>query len=175
MMTDNSTLLALFKDIDPASEAVERLHALGVRDEQMDIISGIPLLDTALGRPKKHTNVPRLALGGAGAGFLLGLFLAYGTPYLFTVHVGGQPVYPIPPGIILVFEMSMLGLMGFAFLGVFLESNFPVYHPLNYVPEVSDGKIAVLFECPADEKDKYIQAMQALGAESVEPIEARQL
>jgi hypothetical protein len=175
MMTETSTLLALFTDVDPASEAVERLRALGVPDEQMDIVSGIPLLDTALGRPKKHTNVTRLALGGAGAGFLLGLFLAYGTPYLFTVHVGGQPVYPIPPGIILVFEMSMLGLMGFAFLGVFLESNFPAYHPLKYVPEVSNGKIAVLFECPTEEQDKFVQAMQALGAESVGPVEARQL
>jgi len=174
-MTETSTLLALFTDVDPASEAVERLRALGVPDEQMDIVSGIPLLDTALGRPKKHTNVTRLALGGAGAGFLLGLFLAYGTPYLFTVHVGGQPVYPIPPGIILVFEMSMLGLMGFAFLGVFLESNFPAYHPLKYVPEVSNGKIAVLFECPTEEQDKFVQAMQALGAESVGPVEARQL
>ena len=96
-------------------------------------------------------------------------------PYLFTVHVGGQPLYPVPPGIILVFEMSMLGLMGSAFLGVFLESNFPAYRPLEYVPEVSDGKIAVLFKCPAEEQDKFIQAMQALGAESVGPAEARQL
>jgi len=175
MMTDTSTLLALFKDIDPAAEAVERLHALGLRDDQMDIISGIPLLETALGRPKKHTNVTRLALGGAGAGFLLGLFLAYVTPYLFTVHVGGQPVYPIPPGIILVFEMSMLGLMGMAFLGVFLESHFPAYGHQKYVPEVSNGKIAILFECPAGEQDKFVQIMQALGAESVGPAEARQL
>ena len=174
-MTDSSTLLALFKDIDPAAQAVERLRGLGVRDDQMEVISGIPLLETALGRPKQHTNVTRLALGGAGAGFLLGLFLAYGTPYLFTVHVGGQPVYPIPPGIILVFEMSMLGLMGMAFLGVFLESNFPAYHPMKYIPEVSDGKIAVLFECPSGEQEKFIQAMQALGAESVGPAEARQL
>ena len=174
-MTDTNTLLALFKDVDPAAEAVERLRSMGVRDNQVDIISGIPLLETALGRPKKHTNVARLALGGAGAGFLLGLFLAYGTPYLFTVHVGGQPVYPIPPGIILVFEMAMLGLMGTAFLGVFLESNFPAYHPLKYIPEVSDGKIAVLFECPALEQEKFVQAMQALGAESVGTVEARQL
>ncbi len=174
-MTDSSTLLALFKDVDPAAQAVERLHALGLRDDQVDIISGIPLLETALGRPKKHTNVIRLALMGAGAGFLLGLFLAYGTPYLFTVHVGGQPVFPVPPGIIIVFEMSMLGLMGMAFLGVFLESNFPVYRPLKYIPEVSNGKIAVLFECPAGDQDKFIQAMQALGAESVGPAEARQL
>jgi hypothetical protein len=174
-MTETVTLLALFPDVDPAAEALERLHALGIKEDQIEVISGIPLLEKALGRPKKHTNVTRLALFGAGAGFLLGLFLAYGTPYLFTVHVGGQPVYPIPPGIILVFEMSMLGLMGSAFLGVFFESHFPDYHPMKYLPKVTDGKIAVLFDCPAEEQEKFVQAMQAKGAESVEPAEARQL
>lgn len=174
-MTDTITLLALFKDVDPAAEAIERLHTLGLKDEKIDVISGIPLLEEALGRPKRHTNVTRLALAGAGAGFLLGLFLAYGTPYLFTVHVGGQPVYPIPPGIILVFEMSMLGLMGTAFLGVFFESHFPDYQPMKYIPEVSDGKIAVFFECPSEDQEKFVKAMQAQGAESVAPAEARQL
>ena len=174
-MTDTSTLLALFPDIDPAAEAIGQLHALGLHDDQVEVISGIPLLGAALGRPKKHTNVPLLALGGAGAGFLLGLFLAYGTPFLFTVHVGGQPLYPVPPGIILVFEMSMLGLMGMAFLGVFLESRYPAYRREKYSIQVSDGKIAIIFECPSGEQDKFIQAMLAQGAETVEPAEARQL
>lgn len=174
-MADMTTLLALFRDVDPAAEAIERLRGLGVADDQMDVISGVPVLERVLGRPKRHTNVGRLALGGASAGFLFGLFLAFGTPYLFPLHVGGQPLYPIPPGIILVFEMSMLGLMGTAFIGVFLESYFPVYRKLEYVPEVSDGKIAILFKCPGQEADKFIQAMQALGAENVAPAVARQL
>jgi hypothetical protein len=174
-MDDNCTLLALFKDVDPSAEAIERLRAMGLRDDQIEVISGVPVLGRALGRPKKHTNVPRLALAGAGLGFLLGLFLAYGTPFLFPLHVGGQPLYPVPPGIILVFEMSMLGLMGSAFIGVFLESRFPAYRPAKYLPNVSDGKIALLFECPAADQDKFVQALQALGAESVGLAEARQL
>ena len=174
-MAEPVTLLALFQDIDPAAEAIERLHALGVDDEHMDVVSGVPVLERVLGRPKLTTRVGKLALGGAAAGFLFGLFLAYGTPTLFTVHVGGQPLYPIPVGIILVFEMSMLGLMGMAFLGVFLESYFPAYHKMKYVPDVSDGKVAVLFECAPGEEKKFIAAMTKAGAESVEPAEARQL
>jgi hypothetical protein len=174
-MADTTTLLALFPDVDPAAEAIERLHTLGIADDQMDVISGIPVLERVLGRPKRHTNVSRLALGGAALGFLFGLFLAYGTPYLFSIHVGGQPLYPIPPGIILVFEMSMLGLMGAAFIGVFLESSFPVYRKLEYVPEVSDGKIAILFKVPGPDESKFIQAMKDQGAESVGPAVARHL
>jgi hypothetical protein len=174
-MADMATLLALFEDVDPASEAVDRLHELGIQDDQMEVISGIPLLERSLGRPKRHTNVPRLALGGTALGLLVGIFLNFGIPYLFSLHVGGQPLYPIPPGIILVFEMSMLGLMGTAFIGVFLESRLPAYRPLEYVPEVSNGKIAILFGCPDEDKEKFIQAMQAIGAENVGPAEARPL
>jgi hypothetical protein len=65
--------------------------------------------------------------------------------------------------------------LGSAFLGVFLESRFPAYRPAKYLPDVSDGKIALLFECPAAEQDKFIQAMQALGAQSVGLAEARRL
>jgi len=174
-MADTITLLALFQDVDPAAEAIERLRKLGLHDDQMNVISGIPVLERVLGRPKVWTNVPRLALGGAGLGVLLGLFLVYGTPILFAVHVGGQPLYPVPPGIIIVFEMGMLGLMASSFLGVFLDSYFPAYRPMEYVPEISDGKIAVLFKCPADEEKKFVKAMEAEGAESVQPAEAKAL
>ncbi len=174
-MAESSTLLAIFPDVEPAADAIEQLHALGIQDEQMDVISGVPLLEHAIGRPNLHTNVPRLALMGAGLGLILGLFLAFGTPYLFTLHVGGQPVFPIPPGIIIVFEMSMLGVMGMAFLGVIVENLFPVYKPLKYDHDVSDGKIAVLFDCPTDDTDKFVKAMQEHGAETVEPAEERQL
>jgi hypothetical protein len=174
-MAETTTLIALFEDVDPAAEAIERLRSMGVKDEEMEVFSGVPVLERVLGRPKRHTNVGRLALGGAALGFLFGLFLNFGTPFLFPLRVGGQPLFPLPTGIILAFEMSMLGLMGTAFIAVFLESNFPIYKPLEYVPEVSDGKIAVLFKVPEDEQARYVSAMQAEGAESVAPAVARHL
>ena len=61
----------------------------------------------------------------------------------------GSPIYPVPMGFITTFEMTMLGLMGFAFLGLFVDSGFPSYTPKDYVPEISDGKIAVLFQVRA--------------------------
>ncbi len=174
-MAEKKTLLALFGEIDPAAEAIEKLRTMGVPEDQMEVISGIPILAPILGRPKQHTSVTQLALGGAAVGFLFGLFLNFGVPFLFPLHTGGQPLFPIPPGIILTFEMTMLGLMGMAFLGVFLESYFPKWRPLEYVPEISDGKVAVLFSVPEEEAEKYTQAMKDQGAESVAPAEARPL
>jgi len=108
-------------------------------------------------------------------GFLFGLFLNWGTPNLYAVRVGGQALTPIPPGLILLFEMTMLFALLSTFLGVFLESYFPNYRPLEYVPQISDGKIGVFFRVPQDDQQKFTDALQALGAESVEPHEARQL
>jgi len=174
-MSDTLTLLALFEDIDPAADAIEKLRELEIPDEQMDVISGIPISHQILGRPKAKTNVPRIGMVGMILGGLAGIFFIYGIPLLYPLYVGGQPLFPIPPGIIITFELTMLGLMGFSFLGVFLESRFPSYEPMDYVPEISDGKIAIFCKCPTDRHKELEKALLDMGAESVEPREAQKL
>ena len=171
----DTTLLALFEDIDPAADAIEKLHEMGVTDDRINVISGVPVMHKMLGRPHPWTNVSRLALGGAVAGFCFGFFLNYGTPLLYNVPVGGQYITPVPPGMILIFEMTMLFALLSTFLGVFLDSYFPNYRPLEYVPQISDGKIGVFFKVPESEQTNFVDALNQLGAESVEPHEARQL
>ena len=174
-MSETITLLAMFKDFEPASEGVEKLQELGLDDDQMNVISGIPIKNTILGRPAAITYVTRIGMFGALLGIGLGIFLIYGIPYLYPLLVGGQPLFPIPQGIIITFEMMMLGLMGFSFIGMFIDSGFPSYTPKEYMPEISDGKIAILFSCPNSDQDKFASALTKLGAESVSPVEAQQL
>lgn len=174
-MNEKTMLLAVFPDVDPAAAGVEKLRELGVEDADMNVIAGIPITEAMLGRPKQDSNVPRLALGGAVAGFLVGAFLAFGTPNMYPIYVGGQPLIPVPPSVVVLFEMTMLGMLIATFLGVFLDSRYPSYEPKEYVPEISDGKIAVLFVCPEDKQKKYSDAMTALGAESVKTAEAQHL
>lgn len=173
-MAEDLTLLAVFPDLEPAADAIEKLRRLGLSDGEMNVISGLPVTEAMLGRPRQWTNVPRLALGGAVGGFLVGAFLVF-TPLLYFVPVGGQPAVPVPPSVVILFELTMLGLLISTFLGVFLDSTFPSYRPMEYVPQISDGKIAVLFRCPAGKRERLTRAMTALGAESVEPAEAQQL
>jgi hypothetical protein len=170
-----STFLAVFEDLDPAAGAIDKLRELGVSDENINVISGVPLAHKILGRPHPHTNVSKLSMGGAIAGFFFGLFLNFGTPYLYNVPVGGQFFTPIPPGAIVTFEMTMLFALLATFLGVFLDSYFPNYQPMEYVSEVSEGKVAIFFQCAPDDTKKFTDALTKLGAESVKPAEARQL
>ncbi len=174
-MSAEKTFLALFADIDPAAEAIGHLKELGMSDEKINVISGIPFTGAMLGRPHQWTNVPRLALGGALGGFLIGLFFAAGTPPLYPLYVGGQPLIPLPPSLIVLFEMTMLGMLIATFVGVFLDSYFPAYRPMEYVPEISNGKIAVLFRCREEEGKQWVATLEKLGAESVSPVEAMEL
>ena len=173
-MADNTSLLAVFPDLEPAADAIDKLRSLGLTDEQMNVISGVPVTEAMLGRPNQWTNVPRLAMGGAIGGFIIGILLIL-TPLSYFVPVGGQPIIPGPPSVVVIFELTMLGMLISTFIGVFLDSGFPSYRPMEYVPEISDGKYAIFFFCPEDKQDKFTKAMTALGAEKVEVAEAKQL
>jgi hypothetical protein len=168
-------MLAVFEDFEPASRGIEKLYELGLNDDEMNVISGIPIKHTILGRPPAITYVSRIGVFGALLGMGLGIFLIYGTPYLYPLLVGGQPIYPVPQGIIITFELTMLGLMGFSFIGLFVDSGFPSYTPKEYTPEISDGRVAILFGCPAAEHNKFVDALTEVGAHSVEPAEAQHL
>jgi hypothetical protein len=174
-VAEDLTLLALFEDIDPAADAIDKLRELGVDDSQINCISGIPVLESMLGRPHQKSNVPRLARGGAIAGLMVGIFLAFITSNTYPIYVGGQPLAPAAPSIVVIFEMIMLGLLIATFVGVFLDSRFPSYSPKEYIPEISDGAIALLFTCPPDEQERFMSAMTSMGAEKVEPAEAQRL
>ena len=174
-MSDTLTLLALFTEIDPTVNAIDKLHEMGIADDKMDVISGIPVSQEVLGRPRIPTIIPRLAMGGAMLGLVAALFLIFGIPGLYPLVVGGQPVFPFPPFLIVGFELTMLGLMGTAFVGLFLAGRFPAYEPAMYLPEISDGKIAVVFSCPVENQAQFEDAMRSLGAEQVRPVEAKTL
>ena len=174
-MGETKTFLAQFSYIDPAVEAIDRLRQHGVKEEQMNVISGIPFTEHILGRPRVWSNVPRLALGGAVAGMAFGIFLAAGITNLYPLKIGGQGLVAGAPTVVLVFEMTMLGLLASTFIGVFLDSTFPSYRPKEYIAEISDGKIAILYSIPEDKEAEVRDMLSSLGAEAVTPAERRQL
>ena len=173
-MTEKNLLLAIFEDIDPAAHAVDKLRELGVTDEHVTVISGTPITEAMLGRKPQWSNVTRFALGGAFVGLCIGIFLAYGTPNLYPITVGGRWI-GVPPTIVVMFEMTMLLMLISTFIGVFLDSRFPNYTPTEYVPEISDGRIGLLIECAGELEKSVEAAMKAMGAESVKRAQAEAL
>jgi hypothetical protein len=174
-MSEGTVHLALFTDIDPATQAIDKLRELGIADKDMSIVSGVPFSDKMLGRPITWTRVPQIGIAGFLVGFVISLFLNFGTPLLYPVRVGGMPYLSIPTSLILIFEISMLGLMISTFLGVIWESAFPSFGPRVYHPEVSDGKIALVFNCPPEIHSRVHDELGTLGAEWLHRAEEKTL
>ncbi len=173
-MTEKIRLLAHFEDVELAAEGVDALDTMGITNQDIEVVSGAPISPAMLGRHHAHTNVPRYALGGAILGGFIGFFLAFISPNLYKVYVGGKPLSPGGPSIIIMFEMIMLFMLISTFIGVFLESGFPSYEKKEYVPEISDGKIALVFDVEPSSQTKIEQALQNAGADFIRIVERQQ-
>jgi hypothetical protein len=170
-MSEGTVHLALFTEIDPASEAIALLREMGISDKDMTIVSGVPFSDRMLGRPVGWSRVPQIAIAGFLAGLVAALLLNFGTPWSYPIVVGGMKPLSIAPSLVLIFEISMLGLMIFTFLGVIWESTFPSWGPHVYHPDISNGKIALVFNCPPEIHTRVHETLAGLGAEWVHRTE----
>jgi len=168
-MAEDNVHLALFREehFEQATEAIACLHEMGIGDQDISVISGVPYSDKMLGRPMSWTRVPQIGLAGAGVGLLVALALAIGTPLLYPIRVGGMPFVAIPTSIVVAFELTMLGLLISTFLGVFVETISPSYGPQGYHPKVTDGYIGVVFTCPPEMDQSVHSALDKLGARLV--------
>src|SRR5512137_839693 len=104
-------VIGLFHEATPTADTLDRLRELGVTDDKITVMSGIPYSAEMLGRPPVRTRVGRMALIGALLGLLTAVFLSVGIFLLYPLAQGGQPIVPVPPTLIVLFEVTMLGTM----------------------------------------------------------------
>jgi hypothetical protein len=166
-MDELKDLMALFRNGDDAAEAIDDLHSLGIPDEKVVVMTGVPYPKGALGRQLEWLALPYIVLAGAVAGMLFGLFLAVVTPHLYRLDVGGHPPVGFPPAAVIIFVFTMMATIVSTFLGVVWEMNFPRFGKAPYHRLVTDGYLAVLLEYPPFLDTEVRQALQAHHADSI--------
>jgi mono/diheme cytochrome c family protein len=164
-------LLGLFREVDSISEVVSRLHELGVPDEKMSVMSGIPYKPEILGRPHPRGGIGRFALLGALLGLLTALLLTIGTVLLYPQTQGGQPLIPVPPTLIIVFELTMLGTMWVTFFSLVLSNRLPNLDPQAYDPEITEGAIGLLVHVEAERLSQVEALLTAQGAHRCQRVD----
>ncbi len=172
-MADNTLVMGSFGDIDPAVDTMERLRAMDIPDEQISVVSHIPLSARVLGRPHPTSPLQKVALVSAAVGMSIGIFFTVITPYMYIIRVGGQPIVPLPPTLLLLYEFTMLALILGTFGAFLVVNHFPDQRPHHYNPRLNDGQISVLVECPPDRCDDVAAALRDGGAEDVHEPERR--
>jgi hypothetical protein len=174
-MDETAELIAVFQEPAETAEAIDALLGVGVADDQIVVMSGVPYPEGALGRHVEWTRLPYIVLAGALGGMLVGLFLAVITPHLYRLDVGGHPPVGFPPAAIIIFVFTMMATIISTFLGVLWEMNFPEFGPKAYDKRVTDGDLAVLVEFPDDLTDKVRELLERYGARDIRTPELETL
>jgi hypothetical protein len=159
--------MALFDESTDTAEVIDELHNLGIPDDKIVVITGVPYPEGALGRHREWLTLPYIVMAGAVAGMLVGLFLAVITPHLYRLDVGGHPPVGFPPAAVIIFIFTMMAIIISTFLGVLWEMNFPRFGPAPYHKLVTDGHLAVILDIPTIFEDKVRQALESHHAHHV--------
>jgi len=159
-----SLLLALYDKTDQAAQAIAGLSDIGVRDADVTVMSSVPYEPQMLGRRAVDGRLTAITLLGAVAGLFLGLFLTVGIYELYPLMQGGQPLIPVAPSLIILFEVTMLGTMGAAFLAFLVLNRFPVFGRPAYDLRITEGKIGVLADVESGQFSQAEEVLRQAGA-----------
>jgi mono/diheme cytochrome c family protein len=172
MSVAQSQLLGLFHDAGPTADAIEQLRELGVPDEKITVMSGVPYRADMLGRPRPKGKVGWIAVTGTGVGLATALILTLSSYLLYPIQQGGQPLIPVPPTLIILFEFTMLGTMWAAFIGLLLQNRFPKLQSQLYDPRITEGHIGVAAEVDSALAARVEQILTANGAHHLKRVDA---
>lgn len=154
------------------ARALQALREIGVPRSAVEILSDVPLPEAVLGGAMKATKLRRFTFTGLVVGLATGAFFSIGTLFLYPVLVGGQPMYFAPPNLIIIYELTMFGIVVGTALGFVLETRRVKGGGRPYWAAVSHGGIYVVVEVPPDLVATRIrEALIARGAEPVDPAE----
>ena len=140
----------LYSTPDSAQRAVNGLRAAGVTNEKITILSSEPLEEYEFAQRDRGTWMNWISAFGALIGFSSAYLLTSVTQKLWAIDTGGMPIVTNWTNMIILFELTMLGVVFAAVITFLLTAPIPSRQPEMYDPEVSDGKILVGVANPPD-------------------------
>lgn len=136
-------ILGLFREMEPAADAVERLIRAGFTEAQIESLSSVPYPDGVLVKTVRRSWFRWMALAGGLFGAAAGFGLAAGTAWLYPLQTGDKPIIALYPTAIVTFEVAMLCTIIGTILGMFLEMGLPSLGKRPYDPAISEGCIGI--------------------------------
>ncbi|RPI99974.1 MAG: DUF3341 domain-containing protein, partial [Chloroflexi bacterium] len=110
--------------------------------------------------------------GGMLVGILLAAFITIGTPALYPIRVGGQPLVPLPPSAIIFFELVALCTMLGVFFGFLMQNRFPILTRRMYDERITDGYIGVEVRAPGRLVDQVVDVFEGHHARVIQREDA---
>ncbi len=107
-------------------------------------------------------------LFGGLFGLVSGFSLAVYTVIQWRFIVGGKPIIPWIPFVIIGFEFLILFGVLISFAGMLIHTRLPRLHlPAHYDPRFSDNRFGLLIYYPPREREKVAGWLRESGAEDI--------
>ena len=166
------SILGLFKEVDEAVEAADKLKENGMDD--FEVLTGSPYPEGAFGEKVANHRLYVWPLVGAALGFSIAILVTAGTQLAYPVVTGGKPILALPPMFIIAYEGTMLGAILSTIIGVIFESRLPRAKMGLYDPRITEGYIDLVVVAPEGEEERVDALFKAANAADVklEPISA---
>ena len=163
-----SVVYALYADPGAAQRAVNGLHAAGVADADITVMSGEPFEEHPFAQRDKATWLWYIACAGGAAGLIFSTWLTRMTELAWPLQTGNMPIVAWWPNLIVIFELTMLGAILATVITLFITAKLPSRTPAFYDPAVTDGKILVgVQNPPAASLPALERALRAGGAAEI--------
>jgi hypothetical protein len=152
-----SVLYALYTEPDEVQTAVDNLRKAGVPEKEIVVISSEPIEEYEFSHRDKATWLYWIAGGGGALGLAFGTWLTRMTELAWPLETGGMPIVSWWPNLIIMFELTMLGGILATVITLFITAKIPTGGSKLYDLAVSDGKILVGVERPAESARSAIE------------------
>jgi hypothetical protein len=166
------SILGLFKEVDEAVEAADKLKENGIDD--FEVLTGSPYPEGAFGEKVSNHRLYVWPLVGAALGFSIAILVTAGTQLAYPVVTGGKPILALPPMFIISYEGTMLGAILSTIIGVIFESRLPRAKLGLYDTRITEGYIGLSVVVPDGNTDRVDALFKAANAADVklEPVSA---
>lgn len=161
----------LYADPREVQRVFHGLLAAGLPEGQIIIISSDPIEEYEFSHRDQATWMYWIAAGGGLTGLLAATWLTRMTELAWPLPTGNMPMVTWWPNLIIMFELTMLGVILATVVTLLITAGIPRRTPALYDPEVSDGKILVGVENPQDALVAKIEhALTSGGATAIKRV-----
>lgn len=137
------TVLALFEPSGYPESLVDELRNAGVREDAVEVLSPLPIHETALLRPiRVPLHLIAIIAGLLGIG--LGVMVTAGTALLYPIVTGAKPIVAPPVVGIIAFETMMLVAIVTTFAAMLIRLRSESRNAAEHDPRIDDGLIGVV-------------------------------
>ena len=162
------SLIALYEYEEDFLDAAGKLKAM---DVPLSVMTPIPMHDVEKVLGIGKSKVRFFSLTGAILGGLTGMALAIGTALVFLLPTGGRPIIPIPPYLVIMYEMTILFGVLATLLGFHVVSGLPAWKEAPYTPEANIDRFVVSVPTDGADIGKVESVMREAGAGEIKRVE----